>query len=168
MLAGACAIALGFGAFVARGGQRSHEEARKTDGAPASSAPAVASPAPSQRPPIAGTPSARDGAVVGADAQPPLTAKDLRALANEAALMVRLHQLGETDPPLSLRLAREGNARLPRTPDAAERAFIVVKSLVDMARFKEAQDEARKMLKDYPGDPHTLDVERHLLSNPLQ
>jgi len=24
------------------------------------------------------------------------------------------------------------------------------------------------MLKQYPNDPHTLDVERHLLSNPLQ
>jgi len=88
-------------------------------------------------------------------------------MVNEVALMVRLHQLGETNPPLSLRLAREGNVRFPHTPDAPERAFIVVKSLVDMARFKEAQDEARRMLKDYPNDPHTLDVERHLLSNPL-
>jgi hypothetical protein len=74
----------------------------------------------------------------------------------------------ETNPPLSLRLAREGNARFPHTPDAPERAFIVVKSLVDMARFEEAQGEARKMLKDFPNDPHTLDVERHLLSNPLR
>jgi hypothetical protein len=82
--------------------------------------------------------------------------------------MVRLRQLEETDPPLSLRLAREGNARFPNGPDAPERAFIVVKSLVDMARFKEAQQEARKMLKAYPNDPRTLDVERHLLSNPLE
>jgi hypothetical protein len=37
-----------------------------------------------------------------------------------------------------------------------------------MGRFKEAQAEARKMLKRYPGDPHTLDVERHRLSNPLE
>jgi hypothetical protein len=169
MLAGACAIALGLGAFVARGGQRSREEARKTHGVAASPTPAVASPAPSQRPSMGGTGGrGSDAAVVGAGAQPPLTANDLRALANEAALMVRLHQLGETVPPLSLRLAREGNARFPHTPDAPERAFIVVKSLVDMARFKEAQDEARRMLRDYPGDPHTLDVERHLLSNPLQ
>jgi hypothetical protein len=87
---------------------------------------------------------------------------------NEAALMVRLRQLGETDPPLTLRLAREGNARFPNSPDAPERAFIVVKSLVDMTRFKEAQEEARRMLKNYPNDPHTLEVERHLLSNPLE
>ena len=98
----------------------------------------------------------------------PLTARDLAALVNEAALMVRLRQLEETDPPLSLRLARNGNARFPNSPDAPERAFIVVKSLVDMARFKEAQQEARKMLKAYPNDPRTLDVERHLLSNPLE
>ena len=82
--------------------------------------------------------------------------------------MVRLHQLAETDPPLSLELARRGNARFPHSPDAPERAFIVTKSLVDMGRFKDAQQEARRMLKDYPNDPHTRDVQRHLLSNPLE
>ncbi|HZL18999.1 MAG TPA: hypothetical protein VFG23_14765 [Polyangia bacterium] len=167
MLIGACAIALGLAAFVARGGPRSSGDAPKTGGAapgPVSPAPAT----PAEPPTIGNAQSVRDGAAVGADAKPlQLTAKDLAAMVNEAALMVRLHQLAETNPPLSLRLAREGNARFPHTSDAPERAFIVVKSLVDMARFKEAQDEARKMLKDYPNDPHTLDVERHLLSNPL-
>jgi hypothetical protein len=104
-----------------------------------------------------------------ADAKPAgPSARELAAVVNEAALMVRLHRLGETNPPLSLQLAREGNDRYPQSADAPERAFIVVKSLVDMGRFKEAQAEARKMLKSYPNDPHTLDVERHLLSNPLE
>jgi hypothetical protein len=104
------------------------------------------------------------------NAAPPvvLRPRDVAALVNEAALMVRLHQLAETDSPLSLELARQGNARFPHTPDAPERAFIVAKSLVDMGRFKEAQQEARRMLKDYPNDPHTLDVERHLLAVPLE
>jgi hypothetical protein len=164
-LIGVCAAALGIGALVARGGPRSGDGTRK---------PEVATPAPTEvaapptAPAEAQTP-AHDAEAVATDARPPaLTAKELAAMVNEAALMVRLHEIAETDPPLSLRLAREGNARFPHTPDAAERAFIVVKSLVDMTRFKEAQDEARKMLKDYPNDPHTLDVERHLLSNPLQ
>jgi hypothetical protein len=166
-LIGVCVAALGIGALVARGGPRSGDGTRKPEVAP--SAPPVVSAPTTERPPAEAQKPAHDAAAVATDTRPPaLTAKDLAALVNEAALMVRLHQMGETDPPVSLRLAREGNARFPHTPDAAERAFIVVKSLVDMARFKEAQDEARKMLKDYPNDPHTLDVERHLLSNPLQ
>jgi len=86
----------------------------------------------------------------------------------EAALMARLHELAETNPPLSLQLAREGNARFPDSPDAPERAWIVVKSLADLARFKEAQAEARIMLAKYPDDPRALDVQRHLLTNPLR
>jgi hypothetical protein len=169
MWVGACVIALGLGAFVARGGPRSGNDGRKTSDAltspPVPTAPVTAT----ERPALSGAQSARDGAAAGVDANPsPPTVKELAQMVDEVALMVRLHQLGETNPPLSLRLAREGNARFPHTPDAPERAFIVVKSLVDMARFKEAQGEARKMLKDYPNDPHTLDVERHLLSNPLR
>jgi hypothetical protein len=43
----------------------------------------------------------------------------------------------------------------------------VVKSLVNLARFKEAQAEARIMLAKFPDDPRALDVQRHLLTNPL-
>jgi hypothetical protein len=165
MLTAACVAAvLGIGALLARGKPRPGGNDRTEVSAPNSGVPRpVAAPASgTTRPPP-------DGSTPEATARPPaLTARDLSALVNEAALMVRLHQLGETDPPLSLQLAREGNARFPNSPDAPERAFIVVKSLVDMTRFKEAQEEARKMLKRYPNDPHTLDVERHLLSNPLE
>jgi hypothetical protein len=171
MLAAAgVAAALGIGALIARGGPRPAEERQQADGASAAAPPETA-PAPTVARPSAIRTRPSDGSAPEAAAHPaaaPLTARDLAALVNEAALMVRLHQLEETDPPLSLRLAREGNARFPNSPDAPERAFIVVKSLVDMARFKEAQQEARKMLKAYPNDPRTLDVERHLLSNPLE
>ena len=161
--------ALAIGALVARGGPRGVGGTKdritvSSDGSD--------SPAPSTAPREATTP---DGpgptATAGPDATAhpvALTPRDVAALVSEAALMVRLHQLGETDPPLSLQLAREGNARFPHGPDAPERAFIVAKSLVDMGRFKEAQQEARLMLKNYPNDPHTLDVERHLLANPLE
>jgi hypothetical protein len=162
--------ALVIGALVARGGPRAVDESR--DGNAASSGGAD-SPTPSTA--RQGRATAPDGArtnvIGGPDATggpAVLTARDVAALVSEAALMVRLHQLGETNPPLSLELAREGNARFPHGPDAPERAFIVVKSLVDMGRFKEAQQQARLMLKNYPHDPHTLDVERHLLSNPLE
>ena len=157
--------ALAIGALVARGGPRGvgGTKDRTTVSSDGSD-----SPAPSTTPreaTISDRPEATPTA--GPDAAA-LTPRDVAALVSEATLMVRLHQLGETDPPLSLQLAREGNARFPHGPDAPERAFIVAKSLVDMGRFKEAQQEARLMLKNYPSDPHTFDVERHLLSIPLE
>jgi hypothetical protein len=169
MLAAAgVAAALGIAVLIIRGEPRSAAERPEPTGAsPVSSIPPGTPPASSDDRPV--SPVSRDGEAPEATAQPrTLTGRDLAALVNEAALMVRLRELGETDPPLSLRLAREGNDRFPNSPDAPERAFIVVKSLVDMARFKEAQGEARRMLKAYPNDPRTLDVERHLLSNPLE
>jgi hypothetical protein len=171
MLAAAgLAAALGIGALIARGGPRSAGEQPATPDASPVVTPGTP-PTPTFGPSTATRARPGDGSAPGATAgavAAPLTARDLAALVNEAALMVRLRQLRETDPPLSLRLAREGNARFPNSSDAPERAFIVVKSLVDLARFKEAQQEARKMLKAYPNDPRTLDVERHLLSNPLE
>lgn len=171
MTAACVAAVLGIGALVARGKAWPGGNDRTEVSAPDSGVPApIAAPAaPSGRPASDTTRPSPDGSTPEAAARPPiLTARDLSALVDETALMVRLHELGETSPPLSLQLAREGNARFPNSPDAPERAFIVVKSLVDMTRFKEAQEEARKMLKRYPNDPHTLDVERHLLSNPLE
>lgn len=161
---------LAVGALVARGGPRavggSGDRSAASSGGADSPAPSTAPGGKAPTPDGAG-PTA---ATRGPDAAPPavLTPRDVAALVSEASLMVRLHQLAETNPPLSLELARQGNARFPRSPDAPERAFIVVKSLVDIGRFKDAQKEARRMLKDYPNDPKTLDVERHLLSNPLE
>ena len=86
----------------------------------------------------------------------------------EAVLMERLRGLESSDPPLTLSLAREGNARFPNSPDAPERAWMVVRSLVNMQRFSEAHDEAQTMVNRYPGTSWSQDVQRHLLSNPLQ
>jgi hypothetical protein len=85
----------------------------------------------------------------------------------EPSLMRELRELGETDPALSLRLAREGNDRFPGSADAAERGWIVVKSLVNMSRFDEARAEALTMVENYRGTWWAGDVERHLLINPL-
>jgi len=86
---------------------------------------------------------------------------------DEASLMKKLRALEGTNPPLTLRLAREGNRRLPDSPDAPERAWMAVKALANMENFREARDEARVMVKRYPGTSWSLDVQRHLLSNPL-
>jgi hypothetical protein len=86
---------------------------------------------------------------------------------DEGQLMIRLRSLEGTNPSLTLRLAREGNQRFPDGADAPERAWMVAKSLADMQRFKEAHDEAETMVKKYPGTSWSLDLQRHLLSNPL-
>ena len=97
----------------------------------------------------------------------PAPARDARPLPlDEAALMTRLRELGETNPALSLQLAREALARFPDGPDAPERNWIVVKSLVNLERFDEARAEARAMVERFPDDAKSLDVRRHLLTNP--
>jgi outer membrane protein assembly factor BamD (BamD/ComL family) len=89
------------------------------------------------------------------------------ALPNEASVMATLRGLQGTNPPLTLRLARETNARYPGSPDAPERAWMIVKALVNMEQFTEAREEARIMVDSYPNSSFTRDVRRHLLSNPL-
>jgi hypothetical protein len=100
---------------------------------------------------------------------PPISASAAPRLAtplDESALMLELRQMRQSDPELSLWLAREGNQRFPSSPDAAERASIVVKSLMRMGRADEAMAEARTMIEQYPGTPWALDVKRHMLDVP--
>jgi len=92
------------------------------------------------------------------------TAKD--TLMNAASLMAKLHELAATDPPLSLQLAREAVARFPDSPDAPEFEWNVVKALANMDRYKEAEEEARVMVKKYPDSSFSADVDRHLLNHP--
>lgn len=93
---------------------------------------------------------------------------DAAVVLDEAQLMAQLRALAGTNSPLTLQLAREGNIRFPDSPDAPERAWMVVKSLANLERFKDAHDEAAIMVKRYPGTSWSLDVQRHLLSNPLE
>jgi hypothetical protein len=100
---------------------------------------------------------------VSISAAPPLPAPAL----DEPSMMSTLRALGDSEPQHSLALAREGNARFPGSPDAAERQWYVCKSLVNLENFYDARDEARSMVAKYPDTPWTLDVARHLLTNPL-
>jgi hypothetical protein len=94
---------------------------------------------------------------------PPSAPKTL----DEPAIMSTLRQLGDSEPQRSLELARDGNTRFSGSPDAAEREWYVCKSLVNLQNFYDARDEARRMVTEYPDTPWTLDVQRHLLTNPL-
>jgi hypothetical protein len=85
---------------------------------------------------------------------------------DEASLMAKLHDLAASDPSLSLQLAREAVARFPDSPNAPEFEWNVVKALSNMEHYKEAEDEARVMVKKYPGNDFAADVDRHLLNHP--
>ena len=85
---------------------------------------------------------------------------------DEASLLAKLHDLGPSDPLLSLQLAREAAARFPVSPNAPEFAWNVTKALFNMGRREEAEAEARSMVKKYPGNYFAGDVEHHLLNHP--
>jgi hypothetical protein len=85
------------------------------------------------------------------------------AAPTETVLMATLRGLGASDPARSLELARDGNRRFPNGADAAERNWIICKSLAALGRSAEAEDEAREMVQRYPGTAWANDVRRHLL-----
>jgi len=85
---------------------------------------------------------------------------------DEASLLTRLHDLAASDPPLSLKLAKEAVDRFPDSPNAPEFRWNVVKALFNMGQLEEAKDEARIMLWRYPDNYYTGDVVHHLLNPP--
>jgi hypothetical protein len=87
-------------------------------------------------------------------------------LTEEASLMATLHGIADRDPQRSLELARDGNRRFPNSPDAAERAAIVVKSLALEGHLSEARAEAEAMVNQYPGTAWAAEVERHTGAHP--
>ncbi|HKO46156.1 MAG TPA: hypothetical protein VJV79_00445 [Polyangiaceae bacterium] len=86
---------------------------------------------------------------------------------DERGLMSELRALRLSDPEQALLRAMRANSEHPGSADAAERAWIAVRSLDDLRRFHEAQDVAREMQRRYPGTSWTEDVERHVLLHPL-
>jgi hypothetical protein len=94
------------------------------------------------------------------------TGEDAGARLDEASLLSRLHDLAASDPPRSLELAREAIARFPDGANAPEFEWNVVKALANMDRYGEAEEEARSMLRRFPGSAFSEDVEHHLLNHP--
>jgi hypothetical protein len=85
---------------------------------------------------------------------------------DEASLIGKLHDLAASDPPRSLRLAREALSRFPDSAHAPEFEWNVVKALANMDRYREAEEEARAMVEKYPDNPLSVDVDHHLLNHP--
>jgi hypothetical protein len=97
---------------------------------------------------------------------PPRTAP-ITASNYQAEQMETLRNLVETEPQKAVDLARLANRRFPKSPDAPERSWIVVKGLANLKRFHEARDEAKAMLQKYPDNHFARDAERHLMVYPL-
>lgn len=167
-VAGIAVIIVG-GALLVGRSRRAQRPLAEEPPTEAAAAPAAAAPGPSPAAtelPTPGTTASGEATPrAGGPAQAP--PRPAAVPLDEASLMKKLRALEGTNPPLTLRLAREGNRRLPDSPDAPERAWMAVKALANMENFREARDEARVMVKRYPGTSWSLDVQRHLLSNPL-
>ena len=78
-----------------------------------------------------------------------------------------LRDLLNSQPLRAIELARQANQRAPESPDAAERAWIIVKALAGLGRFHEARDEAAGLVSKYPDTSWALDAKRHMLVQPL-
>jgi hypothetical protein len=85
---------------------------------------------------------------------------------DEPSLLAQLHDLAASDPPLSLRLAKEAVKRFPDSPNAPEFEWNVVKALFNMRQLEDAEHEARTMVAKYPDNHFTGDVVHHLLNHP--
>jgi hypothetical protein len=85
---------------------------------------------------------------------------------SEIELMAELRSLNGAAPLIALRLAREGNERFPKSTDAPERTWHVIKSLTDLGQFGEAREEALRMVETYPPSHWTMDIHRHVISHP--
>ena len=94
------------------------------------------------------------------------TKPDAEKPLDETSLMTKLHDLAASDPPLSLRVAKEALDRFPDSPNAPEFNWNLVKALFNMGRLEEAREEARVMIAKYPGNYFAADVEHHLLNHP--
>jgi hypothetical protein len=99
---------------------------------------------------------------------PAATAQPRTAVAgDDLVAMETLRELLNSEPRRAIELARQANKRAPDSPDAAERAWIVVKALASLKRFHEARDEAAALAGRYPDSSWAMDAKRHMLVQPL-
>lgn len=86
---------------------------------------------------------------------------------DEATVLSSLRESFMQTPLEALELARKAERASPDSEHASERAWIIVRSLVNLGRFHEAREEAKLLVARDPESPFAIDVQRHLLVNPL-
>jgi hypothetical protein len=116
---------------------------------------------PSESVPAPSAPEPAEPAVVElAPTQPPAPAASVPAAPlDEGPLMVRLRHVQDQDPALAVELGREGNLRFPDSPDAPERASILIHALARLGRASEARGEAEDMVNRYPDSDWVREIE---------
>ncbi len=80
---------------------------------------------------------------------------------NEAHLMTRLRAIKDKDPAAAVELAREGKRRFPDSPDAPERASILIHALGTLGRASDARGEAEQMVNHYPDSSWVKEIEQY-------
>jgi hypothetical protein len=123
--------------------------------APAPASPAVAPPSPA--PPESHVPGPDRSP--STTAAPPPAGSEAAAPLNEAVLMARLRSVAGSNFPLAVELARAGNRRFPDSPDAPERASILIHALAAQGMAQEARGEAEYAVNHYPDSSWVHDVE---------
>jgi hypothetical protein len=78
---------------------------------------------------------------------------------NEAVLMARLREVAKTDSAQAIALARAGNKKYPDSPDAPERASILIHALVTQNQLSEGRAEAEHMVNHYPDSSWVREIE---------
>lgn len=84
---------------------------------------------------------------------PPIPSEVMERNPEDVSLTLRLHSVANSNPSEALDLAEEGMRRFPASPDAPERAAIMVISLGRLGRYAESRREARKVVERYPNTP---------------
>lgn len=77
-----------------------------------------------------------------------------------------LQALLDKDPAEALKIARRDFAKDPTGPDAAERNWVIVKSLAVLGHYEEARREAEVMVPKFRDTRWANDIERHILAHP--
>ena len=113
----------------------------------------------------AGAAAPAPGPVAAAQNTPPpapppsVSAETAVARMNEAVLMARLREVAQSDSAQTIELARAGNKKFPDSPDAPERASILIHALVTQNQLSEGRAEAEYMVNHYPDSKWVRDIE---------
>jgi hypothetical protein len=128
---------------------------------PAAAPPVAAAPPPAAAPAPPPTPAHPPGPdqSPSTTAAPPPPGSEAAKPLSEAVLMARLRNVAGRDFPLAVELARAGNRRFPDSPDAPERASILIHALAAQGMAKEARGEAEYAVNHYPDSQWVRDIE---------
>jgi hypothetical protein len=109
--------------------------------------------APDPAPPVAPAPApvSSPATALAASARPPPV--------DESSLMTELRRVRSSDPERAVQLAEEGNRRFPDSPDAPERAAILVHALAAEGNHSDARRSAEEMVNHYPDSDWVREVE---------